>query len=284
MNDLALRPLSLGEILDRAFSLYRSNFVLFIGIAGIPAVLSLAFGVFRTFETPAVGSGSAITPAELIAFSSSQLLMTLAYIVVAVVAYLFSQGATILAVSELYLGRTTSIAESLQKVSGEFWYLLGVVLLNGIATGVATLFLIIPGIYVACRLFVCVPVALIEKTPPGSSLSRSFQLTKGFAGRAFMILVLYVALAFGLSLLLNVPFGILTVTSVGNPGMFRVSLILSQIASTIASVLVMPLMLISNSVFYYDLRVRKEAFDLQFMMNPDSQRGPGTSGIPTILS
>jgi hypothetical protein len=41
MTGLDLRPLTLGEILDRTFTLYRSHFVLFIGIAGISQALIL---------------------------------------------------------------------------------------------------------------------------------------------------------------------------------------------------------------------------------------------------
>jgi hypothetical protein len=36
MADLDLRPLSLGEILDRTFSLYRRHFILFLGINAFP--------------------------------------------------------------------------------------------------------------------------------------------------------------------------------------------------------------------------------------------------------
>jgi hypothetical protein len=36
MADLDLRPLSLGEMLDRTFSLYRGHFWLFIGINSVP--------------------------------------------------------------------------------------------------------------------------------------------------------------------------------------------------------------------------------------------------------
>jgi hypothetical protein len=42
MTGLDLRPLSLGEILDRTFSLYRQHFLLFLGLAGIPQVFVLA--------------------------------------------------------------------------------------------------------------------------------------------------------------------------------------------------------------------------------------------------
>ena len=36
MGNLELRPLSVGEILDRTFTLYRGNFILFVGISAIP--------------------------------------------------------------------------------------------------------------------------------------------------------------------------------------------------------------------------------------------------------
>src|ERR1700743_1203983 len=37
----ALRPLSLGEILDRSFAVYRANFWLFVGIGSLSAVAQL---------------------------------------------------------------------------------------------------------------------------------------------------------------------------------------------------------------------------------------------------
>ncbi|MGD0956950.1 MAG: hypothetical protein ABR953_08975 [Candidatus Acidiferrales bacterium] len=49
MADLDLRPLSLGEILDRTFSLYRRNFLLFLGITALPHLLILALNLVRTF-------------------------------------------------------------------------------------------------------------------------------------------------------------------------------------------------------------------------------------------
>lgn len=39
-----LRPMSLGEILDRTFQIYRAKFLLFVGIAALPALASAALG------------------------------------------------------------------------------------------------------------------------------------------------------------------------------------------------------------------------------------------------
>lgn len=51
MAQLDLRPLSLGEILDRTFSLYRRHFMLFLGITAIPNLLVLAYNLATTMMT-----------------------------------------------------------------------------------------------------------------------------------------------------------------------------------------------------------------------------------------
>ena len=45
MAALDLRPLSLGELLDRTFFLYRRNFLLFFGLAVIPYVVLVVLGL-----------------------------------------------------------------------------------------------------------------------------------------------------------------------------------------------------------------------------------------------
>jgi hypothetical protein len=48
MAPLDLRPLSLGELLDRTFFLYRRHFLLFAGIAAIPYSLFLIVNLSNT--------------------------------------------------------------------------------------------------------------------------------------------------------------------------------------------------------------------------------------------
>ena len=148
MTGLDLRPLSLGEVLDRTFSLYRRHFLLFVGIAAIPHVLILGVTLAQV---------AVLSKAPSLALNLAGLVV---FIIVYLFAYLFSQGGTIFAVSDLYLGHPTSISDSLRRVWGDFGFLFGVVVLNGLAVGGALLLLVIPGIYVACRLLVCVPSAL----------------------------------------------------------------------------------------------------------------------------
>jgi hypothetical protein len=279
MNGLDLRPLSIGDILDRTFSLYRRHFLLFVGIAGIPQLLVLGFSLGRTLL-----SGNALDYLVRTNDLGAGVLLSLVYLVVALFAYLFSQGGTMLAISELYLGRTTTIAESLRSISGDLAYLFGVVVLSGLAIGGGLILLIVPGVYVACRLLVCVPAALIEKRSPREALSRSFDLTRDHAGRAFLILVLSVVMTYAAQLLLAIPAAIAMAAQVGGSSMTRFWLATTQVGSSLASILVTPILLIATAVFYFDLRVRKEGFDMQFMMDPNAQRVPRSSGdIPSIL-
>lgn len=276
MTALDLRPLSLGEILDRTFSLYRTHFLLFIGIAAIPNVVVLVVSLIEAFSQPA-------TKALGSPMSGSALAITFVAIILSIFVYLFSQGGTILALTDVYLGRAASISGSLRRISNRVMSLFGAVLFNGLAIAGATLLLIIPGIYVACRLLVYLPAAVIEKLGAADSLSRSWHLTRGNAGRAFVIGLLIAVLIIGVGALTTAPLTFVLLTS-RNPATIRFWNVISDFASTCGNILVEPIFLIATSLFYFDLRVRKEAFDLQFMMDPLSEGKAGPGSVPSILS
>lgn len=289
MADLDLRPLSLGEILDRTFSLYRKNFLLFAGITAIPQLLVLALRLAQTLFMAPLPARARVPVEQLQAGSSGGLMAVglgglLIALIVYWVVYVFAQGGTVFAVSELYLGRSTGIGAALGQVRGQLLNLLGVTALNFLAVMGATILLIIPGIYVACRLVTCVPAALLEDVGPRNSLERSFSLTKDYAGRSFVIYVLYFVLEYAAAFLFTLPFALAIALSAKNPEAVRIWLALSHLGEFVAGVLVSPVFTIATAVFYYDLRVRKEAFDLQFMMNPTGPIAPGTPGVAKTFS
>jgi len=285
---LDLRPLSLGEILDRTFSLYRRHFVLFLGITAFPNLLVLAFNLVQTMVMQ-LPVAPVREPAEQLQSRGSGGLFALGFggaiiaLLIYWVVYLFAQGGTVYAVGELYLGRSTSVGASLGRVRSQIFSLMGVTLLNALAVMGATIFLIIPGIYVACRLITCVPAALLEDLGPSSSLERSFKLTKGYAGRSFVIFVLYVIMLYAAVLLFSGPFLFMAGLSLKEPGAMRTWFALAQVGQVIAAILVGPFLTIATAVFYYDLRVRKEGFDLQLMMNPSGSPSQ-PAGLPTLRS
>jgi hypothetical protein len=288
MPTLDLRPLSLGELLDRMFFLYRRHFMLFVGIAAIPYsfffVINLATALVPLFAR-SMASGP-LQPGSLVAMGIGGGIFALLVVIAGAVAFLFSVGATVYAVSEIYTGRQTSIRESLRRVRGKTGIIFGVLFLSGLIMMAGFIALIIPGIYLMCRICVATPAALLEDIGASDSIRRSFDLTRDFAGRAFMIYMLYFAMAWGVVAVFQAPFMFLLLLT-AKQMQYRVLLtVLAQIGNFIGSVLVAPVSTIGFALFYYDLRVRKEAFDLQMMMQAigaDPMLPPITGGVPSMF-
>jgi glycerophosphoryl diester phosphodiesterase family protein len=281
MATLNLRPLSLGEILDRTFTLYRSNFLLFLGITAIPQLLVLTLRLAQLFLIPSVAPGTAGIARSAAAFGAS-IIVGIVAAIVNTIAYLLSQGATVSAVADLYLGRTPTIGASFQKVRGDLGTLFGVVVLNGLVVLVGFILLVIPGIYMMCRLLIAVPAAVLEDLGARNSLDRSFALTKDNAGRAFVILLLYFVLLIMIMSLFQFPATFGLAAAKNNPAMFRMWMAIIQVLASVSAVLVTPFLTIATSALYFDLRVRREAFDLQVMLNPGGAIGPA-GGVPSVL-
>jgi hypothetical protein len=271
-----LRPLSIGELLDRSFSIYRRNFFLFLGISVIPHLLVLAIQLARLAFTassfPVFPRATSEFQAASSGFSLEGMLSAAAFfvigLVVAVIAYLFSQGGTVFAVSELYLGRATTIGQSLRRVRGELISLFFVVFLAYLVIFCGFLFLLIPGVYLACRLCVCIPAALLENLGASDAFGRSFKLTEDNAGRAFLILLLSAVLWYDALIVVDVPFVFAVQAAVHSPGTIRTLTALVDVGNWVANVLITPVVTIASALFYFDLRIRKEGFDLQLMLSP----------------
>lgn len=264
MADVTLRPMTLGQVLDTTFSLYKRNFWLFVGITSIPflAVLILQVGAAALQlsrpspqpASPALASGAIV----------GGIVFLLAYFLLAGAA----QAATIFAVSDLYLGRAATVRGSFRKVGGKAFRVILVLLLVGLAVGVGFLLLIIPGIILFCRTAVAVPASMLEDTKAVGSIERSMQLTKGFAMQIFLIFLLVWVLSYIALLIFQVPFAYLQgATAQARQTLAFGMLALQHLSSFLSNVLVGPIGTIAFSLMYYNLRVRKEAFDIQHLMN-----------------
>lgn len=246
MATYQFRPLSIGEILDGAFSIYRRIFGTLITIAivcqGIPSLLSvytqLSGGVF---------------------FNPGLYLLTVA---LSGFGGLFAAGATLRAISETYLGREPSFTSALVYAARKAWRLFVAGLFKSIVVFLAYLLFVIPGIIVACGYAVVAQVAVLEdQRTPSDPLGRSWFLTKGFKGRAFALYFIVLVLIY------IIPFTAAGVITAMNPGLFSnpTAIVVVAIATQVLSLLIYPLYTCVFTLFYYDLRVRKEAFDLEYL-------------------
>jgi hypothetical protein len=114
-----------------------------------------------------------------------------------------------------------------------------------------------------------VPVTVLEGGGLRVSARRSKYLTQGRRTRVFIVYMLIAVLTWVLSIIFQLPFyltagwRVFRNPAIGGP----LSHILSVVGSFASSSLVGPLLTIAFTLIYYDERVRKEGFDLQFMMS-----------------
>ena len=243
MATTRLRPMSMGEILDASFALLRHHAGVFFGIAiicqGVPTGLSLfvqfSGGPARHFWLSVLGQ------------------------VLSMFGYLLVTGASIRVVSQAYLGHDPGMAEALNFAFAKLGRTLSAGLSAGILTILATFLFIIPGIVVACGLAVAVQAAVLEPLKSGSDgVGRSWTLTKGFKWKAFglyfVVGVLFFLFLFGFGIVAGIA-----------AALFQPLVVPAVIGMGLVFLFLYPFTSCVFTLFYYDLRVRKEAFDLQVL-------------------
>ena len=245
MVSTTLRPLSVGEILDVSFSVYRQHFATLGTVAiicsGLPVLLSLyiesAGGLLANLSLAAV------------------------YYIVFTVLSSIATAATVFIVSESYLGRPLSAVGALRRAAPLVGNLIVCSLLFAIIIGFGFLFFLLPGLVLLCGLLLAFPSLVLEPgNSPTGALSRSWFLTRGSRWRMFgllvtLILLLYVpVIALGAIATLVLPSGQDSAT-----GVLTLALV------GVIQMILYPLFYCVLTVAYYDLRVRKEGFDLEVL-------------------
>lgn len=296
---LRLRPVGLGEILDDVFRVYRRHFGLLCAIAlllSLPAyVLGLTSGSADQlgFLAGLMGNlGSLGNPATMAALGQPPAvrlwLVGLQYLLV--VALLpFTLGAITWTAVALAVGQPVSVRSAFAGVARRYWALLALALLEVLAVAVvgglaaligvvvqlvaappvlvtvALVFLLLLGglvllLFLAIRFVVAVPALLAEGAGPFRALGRSWGLTRGnwwrLLGTLFVVYLLVTAVqtalgAVALPLAILIPF---------IPAFVRGAIILTL--STASQVVAVPVLYLCLALLYFDLRVRREDFDL----------------------
>ena len=116
-------------------------------------------------------------------------------------------------------------------------------------------------------------VCVVEKKPAWQSLQRGWKLSEGTRGRILVMYLLVGALTIAVSMVAAIPFFIILIitTMAGNgaassPAALAGAEIVRVIADFVLQVLLAPIPAIALVLFYYDQRIRKEGFDIEWMM------------------
>lgn len=121
------------------------------------------------------------------------------------------------------------------------------------------------GIWMSLRYSLAVPACVVEDLPAKVAIKRSIQLSQGSRGRIFVLGLLVYAVRMILGLLFGFP---LIALAVKHPGQSLPLgwLMVQQIGAFLSHTLIGPIYSIGLTLFYYDQRIRKEGFDIEWMM------------------
>lgn len=326
-----LRPMMLGEILDRTAELYRNHFLLFAGTSGIFAGTVLAIDLAHLGTLMLLGYPH-IPPHLEWAYAVS--------LGVQVLAVSLILGLSIAAfnrvVAWIYLDETATVrsaAGSVLSRLGQYLWLMAVTMFRAwaplfglyvalfallfsvmphgflfnpqaaqhaptqdpgslIAAGVGMLVLAplllgatIYGVLMWLRYSLAMPACVVEGLATGPAIKRSIDLSKGSRGRIFVLWLLVYVVRLLLGILVGLPFLIFGLKHLGRP-MPLGWLALSEVAGVAVNTLIGPIYSTGLTLFYYDLRIRKEGFDIEWMMQAagltPQQAGMGLAGASGI--
>jgi hypothetical protein len=299
-----LRPLTTGEILDRTFLLYRSNFWLYVGLASVAAGASTLASIGRLAYFRLNQTIHPSSPQAMIASGALALVGALLYFAV----YSVTHAATVSAVSSLYLGEETSMGAAFGAVRGHWvryclismwqswsasWIfllliapvvlipLLRLTNLNGLLALLVGFALgsLVYGIIAYIRNSLAIPAAVMENLGVRAAMRRSKVLVAGRKVRIFLLGLLMIAL-YMVAGALQMPFALLILHS-RSAGHVLVQII-SLMVAFLCNSLIGPVAAIALCLFYIDERVRKEAFDIEFLMNKTSTGVAAASGDATV--
>lgn len=270
-----LRPLSVGEILDISLKIWRRHFialakvVLFV-VAPVQVLSSflLASAIPESdllFDPGAFDTTTDTGPDPFADFDGGDAAaMFAAFGVVTLLsglAFVLSSAAALRAVTVAYLGGTPDWRESLQLAVRRFGSLLGLSILMGLGLLLGFALCLAPGVWVGVMWSLAFVALLAEDLSATGALGRSRSLVKGRWWPTFGVLLLAFLLNVVVDQIVSIPFAIGSIFSANSVIGFG----LSAVANIISDVITTPFVAAVFVLVYFDLRVRKEGFDLQLL-------------------
>jgi hypothetical protein len=175
-------------------------------------------------------------------------------------------GASTFNIAEKYLGGQITAGEAFRRAMPFTGRLITLVIMTSLLCGFGLFLLIVPMFIIGTGLSLGIPALVLEnKAAASDAMGRSWSLTRGHRGKLFVALALVV-------FLLALPFmslGVYAAASLpagGSPGLGDLAGFLGlTIVAALLQTLIYPLLYCLLTVAYYDLRVRKEAFDLELL-------------------
>ncbi|HWL90518.1 MAG TPA: glycerophosphoryl diester phosphodiesterase membrane domain-containing protein [Actinomycetota bacterium] len=273
---LALQPMGVGEILDAAIRLYRARWKSLMAIVAI-ALVPITF--LQAFLTRSLGSPIPSEPTTVGTGVDSTLITSgVLTLIQLLVIQPFLTAAIAKASADVYLGHPVVVGPTFRyavsRIHSILWItilLVLVVLLPGIvvvlfaalgATEIAVvsgLLMIVLLVIVFVRFVFGSTVLVVEGKKGSKALRRSWELAKGSFWKILGTLVLAGIMSSVVEGVLSIP-GAIAFAAIGPGGWPFLA-----IGGSLAAILTTPFTTLITVLLYFDLRIRKEAFDLEVM-------------------
>ncbi len=270
-----LKPMGVGEILDASFRLYRENvlkFVAILAVAYVPiTVLSMAMMavVFSAMPAP-VQMHEGMTQEQMQVAMQAQMKAVLPGVIAmgatlflfALIAQPLATGAITRAVGARYLNEEITVGKAYRAIGGMFFKYVLTIMLAGLVTVLGFPFCLVPGFIFATWFAFTSQAVVLEGLGGTKAMGRSRDLTRGYGLRVFGYLVLVTVLTYGISWVLGIV-GQLIASAVTSS--IVGTMLIQQAFGQVINLFIMPYFIVVMILLYYDLRVRKEAFDLEIL-------------------
>jgi len=269
---LPLHPMTLSDILDGAFKLFKANVrtvVLITAAFVVPLQLVAAFGQrnalggrgFTDFLSNPQASDSLNTS------SDAQTILALVAIAISLLITPFVAGAISRVVAASYLGQEESPGAALRATGRRTWALFAAWVLVHILEVVGGLFCILPGLLFMALFVATAPAIVIEELGPIQGMRRSWRLV-----RRRLWSVLGIALLAGfLANVLGQVLGVVPTLIALFIGPDKAWPLLAA-GGILSALITTPFVAIVATLLYFDGRIRQEGFDLQLMADDLARR------------
>lgn len=241
---IPLRPLTVGEILDGAFTAVRRNPKATLGLAAIVmtvnGVLTALIGLITLHAKQNVhlpAQGQPLTTVQAKDLAAILIPAVLGTAVVQFVVDTFLTGVLTAVIGHSMLGRQVTIAQAWRIARPRIWAVIGSLLLEGLILAgllvagilpglvlilahsadfgallltLGVLAAIVLGIITVVRFGLATPAVLLEGQGPRQSLARSWRLTRGSSWRVFGIMVLTSIVVGIAGVVIEIPFDIIS--------------------------------------------------------------------------
>lgn len=280
-----LRPLGVGEIVDAAIRVYRAHF---------PVLMRISLVVLGPIALIQIAGAVAMGPLDLMGLATADPDAPLdevlgpilgAYAVLGIGSILSSlgtvvvQASSIAALAQAYQGESPDWQMSLRAGFRRFLPVLGALVVTWLVAGLGLLLCLIPGVLLYTMWSVAPAVVVAERSGPLTALRRSWNLVRGRLWPVLGAIVLAYILYFVASQIIGLA---ASTFAFADAAAGVVSFLPSVIATALVSVLAGPFLAALITIIYFDLRVRKEGYDLELMARDlrrmEDPRHPDTPG------